>query len=249
MFYRSLPLNKKLKFYFAYLEAGEELGEGPLFGPSGELRAEPPLMEALDRRLRFSCVDARIFRRREGGFERLAQRPSRLQRRRRRRQLLEAFGEAELPIVDILFREGRFGETNFDALLATWWVIGLDFSEPPTDGVFCLAGDPWGETEDLTARLAWFRRVRPAMESRLRDVFSLAHVPDVGEEEDGPEGEPVEPLDPSPSGMVMTVDECSARLEEIELPITQYDPQERTWDELYAGRQKTGEAEQIMVRT
>lgn len=249
MFYRSLPLNKKLKFYFAYLEAEEGLGEGPLFGPSGELRAGLPLMEALDRRLRFSCVDARIFRRREGGFERLGSRPSSHQRRRRQRDLLEAFGEAELPIVDILFREGRFGAANFDALLSRWWVIGLDLSETPTDGVLCLVGDPWGEAEDRTARLVRFRRVRPAMESRLRDVFSLAHVPDVGEEEDGPEGEPVEPLDPSPSGMVMTVDECSARLEEIELPITQYDPQERTWDELYADRQKTGEAEQIMVRT
>jgi hypothetical protein len=86
------------------------------------------------------------------------------------------------------------------------------------------------------------------MEARLRDIFSLAHVPDVGEEDDGPEGEPVEPLDPSPSGMVMTVDAYSARLEDIEPPITQYDSRDRTWDELYAGRKKTGAAEQIMVR-
>ncbi|MFK0299534.1 hypothetical protein ACIQTU_09970 [Brevundimonas sp. NPDC090276] len=150
--------------------------------------------------------------------------------------------------MDILFREGRFGEVSFEALLSRWFVVGLDFSRPPTDGILCLVGDSWGEAEDQTARLAWFKSADPATESRLRDVFSLAHVPDVGEEDDGPEGGAVEPLDPSPSGMVMTVDECSARLEEIELPITQYDPQERTWDELYAGRQKTGEAEQIMVR-
>lgn len=249
MFYRSLPPGKKPICYFAYLEAGEELGDGPLFGPSGELMAGPPSMEALNRRLRFSCVDARQFLRRERRFERLGSRPSSHQRRRRQRDLLEAFGEAELPIVDILFREGRFGAANFDALLSRWWVIGLDLSETPTDGVLCLVGDPWGEAEDRTARLVRFRRVRRAMESRLRDIFSLAHVSDVGEEDDGPEGEPVEPLDPSPSGMVMTVDECSARLEEIELPVAQDDAQSRAWDELYAGRQKTAAAEQIMART
>lgn len=200
---------------WGYLESVDAISGDTLFGPSGDpLARTEPLIE-LDRRLRFSCVDAEKFVDAQGRIELIGNRPTRAQRMRRKADLLREFGEASLPVVDVYFRTGRHRSRLFRTRLSRWFRLAVDEGAAPTDDVVVVVGDPAGDGEDTIARLELLT-IAGWAEERLRNVFSLAHVADVGRDDD-PEGEPpITPFDPPPKGSVLVVDAKSARLETIE---------------------------------
>lgn len=116
------------------------------------------------------------------------------ERRSRKAQLLKAFGGASLPLIDI-FVEKEDDELPFLRAALTpgsWYWIGVRRRQGKDDRLPVYLGTPEDGPDRLSPRsLQYLEAVPPYFEFRLRDIFSLAHVLDVGEEEDfGGEGAP-----------------------------------------------------------
>jgi len=115
------------------------------------------------------------------------------QRQRRRGQLVEMFGDTTLPLFDLYA-----DETSEDLLFlrgtltpGSWYWIGVRERTREDDRLPVFVG----ATELVPSlyqpgSLEFIDRIPPYLEYRLRDIFSLAHISDVGFEEDGGEAAP-----------------------------------------------------------
>ncbi|MBF0851645.1 hypothetical protein HKD27_12070 [Gluconobacter sp. R75690] len=119
------------------------------------------------------------------------------QRRRRKNHLNELFGVTTLPIVDIyLGSEDAFLQYSRDNINpGAWYFVGVgqpsDIGIPVFIGAAELPSDLY-----IDGSLLLFMDIIPGVESRLRDIFSLVHIPDADFGEDT--GGSTEPLPPEP---------------------------------------------------
>lgn len=140
-------------------------------------------------RLQFSAVPAAKFLELSPGIGGPPARPNNAWRARRRDQLLELF--AKLPV----YRIEIYTPTDAPQGLQTAFRLGgwfrLDISSTislvdPAAGLLSRLGE-----DTITATsLARLRRVSPEFRDRLRRVFSLDHLGDLGSDEPGGGGEP-----------------------------------------------------------
>jgi hypothetical protein len=180
--------------YFVFLEEGSAVRAAGLMGP-GETPISLAEMGERPWRFRSSGIAA-------GNFLRAAPRVHALGpegvtpagRRSRRAQLLEAFKEAPLPLIDFFIKEGD-EELPFLRSLMTpgsWYWIGVRPRGTSDDRLPVYLGSPETGADLRSPRsLQFLEAVPPFFEYRLRDIFSLAHILDAGEEEGfGGEGTP-----------------------------------------------------------
>lgn len=192
---------------YAFLEGGEPIDPDRLIGPSGFPVQRPPL-PGCAHRFRFSTIGVSDFERHRGQVDRIDDNPDRAARNRRRRQLQEAFGDVPMPVIDVYAPPLT---DLIDALQASpsgWYFMVARPGEPDGDELLAIIGDAEAGEEDVVARL---QLLGPAFEqARLREIFSLAHVADVGDDDEDGGGEP-EPLpDPPPGAPVLVVEQLAA---------------------------------------
>ena len=95
------------------------------------------------------------------------------------RQLRENFGEADLPVIDLLISSPP--PWNFKFRVGTWWVVGSSRSPRAFRGISLFlteTTDPRQESEIWRQQLTILGRVPRYWLHRLRDIFSLVHVAD-----------------------------------------------------------------------
>lgn len=186
--------------YLAYLEEmvtmyPYTLVEAPGLG---ELRPRPAILKRKFVRARFSGIRAALFNdmreivgpARDGVLS-----PD--QRDRRRAELQEAFKRFSIPVIDLFWsaydpqaRRRRYKTMR----LHHWFELNLTRGNAETAGepVFMGEPDPTRPAEPAfeAGQLVGLRALTPREEEPLRDIFSLAHIPDANldEDPDGPSG-------------------------------------------------------------
>lgn len=192
------------EYYVFVEEAGPANPEG-LMGPDENPIDKNVFVEELSHRswrIRASGIDAAKFRQSADTFEELDHdNVTDGERRRRRDQLNEVFGEQPLPIFD-LYLGPKDADYQYlrDILVpgAWYWVVVRqwspgEFALPIFVGAPELPGGLY-----MPGALELVDAVPLPIEYRLRDIFSLVHISDAEfGEETGGEGEP---LPPEPDG-------------------------------------------------
>lgn len=159
-----------------------------------------PHSDVLDRR----CFRATFSGFRRGLFSKFEEhvRPSELSElagvdaEERRAGLVRAFEGLPVPIVQVFWSEhGRWPSPSRKLLVNRWFELSIyrPFEEAGEFPVYLGEPDPVETVEELTeGQLVNWRRVDPRLEARLRDVFSLKHLPsaDIGPADEGPAGPP-----------------------------------------------------------
>lgn len=205
--------------YFVFAEEGSAVSPEGLLGPDGSPidfpnRGEKPW------RFRFAgiALDKFLFAARR--VDLLG--PDDIEvdnRHKRRSQLLDAFGNAPLPLIDILVEHDNPELAFLRSALTpgSWHWIGVRRRRSSDNRLAVYIGAPDVGPDPLAiGALQFLEAVPPYFEYQLRDIFSLAHILDAGEEEDlGGEGAPP-PVKPRDDGV------------ETELPL--YSPQDRARD-------------------
>lgn len=107
-----------------------------------------------------------------------------------------------MPVIDVFASASHPLVPDLAASPAGWYQIVVQEGFPEGDDLFALIGDPDRAEDDLVARLMGLNPAGVAL-PRLRDIFSLAHVGDIGDDEDG--GEPEPTPEPPPSGGLFVV--------------------------------------------
>lgn len=112
------------------------------------------------------------------------------QRRRRREQLIEGLSPVELPIFDIYVDDNDedvpFLRSSF--VPGAWYWIGVQQRFEGDGALIVFVGaEELAPGPYLPGSLAFLEAVPPYLEYRLRDIFSLVHIPDLGLEEAGGE--------------------------------------------------------------
>ncbi len=192
----------RLRFY-GFLEARDQALSAFMTGPSGALvPADSPARRDGDAiRLRFSVVRWRDFARMRA---RIVPIPltgaGRDQRQVRRAALNEEFGRMDLSGVDLFISPNspRSAVVLEGAELGGWYALGLKRAPAENDPPALLGNIDLGGG-DQTLWLSILARPTAGDLARLTDIFSLAHVADLGRDED-PDGEPtpIIPMPPSP---------------------------------------------------
>jgi len=180
--------------HFVFVEEAVSVAPDGLLRPDGEPISPKLVFGKRPWRFRSSGIQTRKFLDVVDQFDLLDHdKITDEQRRRRRGQLVEAFGGTPLPLFDLYA-----DETSEDLLflrgsltLGSWYWIGvrertLDDDRLP---VFVGAAElPPGPYQP--GSLEFIDRIPPYLEYRLRDIFSLAHISDAGFEEAGGESAP-----------------------------------------------------------
>lgn len=188
------------EYYVFVEEAGPANPEG-LMGPDEKPIDKNVFIENLsDRswRVRASGIEAAKFRQSADTFEELDHdNVTDGERRRRRDQLNEVFGEQPLPIFD-LYMGSKDADYHYlrDILVpgAWYWMVVRtrspgEFALPIFVGAPELPGGPY-----MPGTLELVEAAPLSIEYRLRDIFSLIHISDAElEEGTGGEGEPPSP--------------------------------------------------------
>jgi hypothetical protein len=116
------------------------------------------------------------------------------ERRSRKSQLLKSFEGSRFPLIDIFIKEEDHELPFLRSALTpgSWYWIGVRKRRAPDDRLPVFLGAPEFGADPLSPRaLQFLEAVPPFFEYRLRDIFSLAHILDAGEEEGfGGEGAP-----------------------------------------------------------
>jgi hypothetical protein len=129
-------------------------------------------------------------------------------RHSRKAQLLAAFGEIGLPVIDVLVGSKDKDLPFLRSVLrpGSWYWIGVRSRVPRDRRLSVYVGSPeLGADRVSSGALQFLESVPPYFEYRLRDIFSLAHILDAGEEEGfGGEGAPPPdgPLKREPARMI-----------------------------------------------
>lgn len=213
-------------WFFAFLESVDPVrSEGPLEGPAGALHTRPAGGGGDDWvALRFSAIDAQAFDERTREFDdldpgRAAELP---QRSRRRQQLQGLFESVRLPAIHMDSRRQMWGEA-WDMLVPGRWFVLAATPIPRLDAEpYILVADSEAGDDDAPWSLLALLSADERLVRRLRNVFSLAHIGDLGEGGDDDGG--TEPLTPAPEGgldLVIEADDAE-RSEDLEAHVTDY---------------------------
>jgi hypothetical protein len=190
--------------YFIFVEESASLNGTDTDTPEGgKFEPVPPKVQGSSHRLRASGVDARDFLRRSRDFEDLPQGPIEpRQRATRLDQLGQYFAENPVHRFDIYLQpEDEEARSIRHVLTATSWnliILGAGKAAMRRPVVHASTAD-WPDTYKLQG-LRRILRIPPAVEMRLRDIFSLNHVgdADLGDEgigeTSGPFPPPVKPI-------------------------------------------------------
>lgn len=212
-------------FRYAFLEGGEAVDLAALTGPSGFPFSAPASLQ-VERRFRFSTIAAGSFDALEAGVPPLGPNPDRRAREQRRRALQEVFGAIPMPVFDVFAPPGHALIPDLESSPSGWFQMVVQPGPAQEDELFALMGDPDDGGEDIVCRVM---SIFPANHARprLRDVFSLAHIGDLGDDEDGGEPEPT-PEPPPGGGSVLVVGQQGVRwtTQDIEVvkQVTEWDP-------------------------
>lgn len=164
-------------WYFAFVEDVSLISTGrSAYGPNGSHLLGPRSSGSL-RHVRFSAILCEDFFDSSRHIDELGSDAVPLNLRlRRREQLREHLGNTPLPILDLLSSRANW---RFQPPLGTWWLVGLASGEDSQELSLFVTDDRGGERPETTrATLRGISFVPAAWERRLRDVFSLAHIPD-----------------------------------------------------------------------
>lgn len=188
------------EYYVFVEEVGPANPEG-MMRPDEKPFDENIMVEELsDRswRIRASGIDAAKFRESAGAFEELDHdNVTDGERRRRKDQLNEVFGEQPLPIFDLYLGPKDADYQYLRGILvpgAWYWVVVRKWS-PEEDALPIFVGAPeLPDSPYMPGALGYVDAVPLPFEYRLRDIFSLVHISDAEfGEETGGEGEPLPP--------------------------------------------------------
>lgn len=164
-------------WYFAFVEDVSLISAGrSAYGPNGSHLLGPWSSGSM-RHVRFSAILCEDFFDSASHIDELGSDAVPLELRRRRgEQLREHLSDTPLPIFDLLSSRADW---RFQPPLGTWWLVGLAPGEASQELVLFVTDDRGGERLDPTrATLLGISVVPAAWGRRLRDVFSLAHIPD-----------------------------------------------------------------------
>ena len=128
------------------------------------------------------------------------------QRARRRDTLTELFGEVPIPVIDLYLSQHNPHLRLMRRALqpATWHLLRVRESDPAQTEMPVFVGEPEPGrpgVELAGGALADMFPIQPWIEDRLRDIFSLRHLPDAdltGEDDGGLA--PAQPPDRPPPG-------------------------------------------------
>jgi hypothetical protein len=153
-------------------------------GPDGLLLERHPVFEDGPARFRLSGVEVDRIHAALDTFEPLRSAAiNDEQRARRRRALLEMFAMAAVPTIDFYIWRHDPRSTRLMRTLvpATWHVLRLDEMDPAGAEIPIYLGEPDAARPApaiVGGALVDLFPVEPWLEDRLRDIFSLNHLPD-----------------------------------------------------------------------
>lgn len=173
--------DRERETYFVYIEEAHVLTQpdgARLDGPLGESVRRP---DETHTRIRTAGVRALPFVDLMHVVTPLGAEISRVERERRGAELRELLRELPVVLIDLLLSR-YWADQPWAQLLApgTWHVLGVSYGSHRPDSVQVLVGDPDGarDTESRPASAEFMLPPIPELELRLRDIFSLKHVPD-----------------------------------------------------------------------
>jgi hypothetical protein len=186
--------------YFIFVEEAALVAAEDLLAPDGLAIASDVILGERLWRFRASGVASGQFLDVMGGFEPLDHDTvTDDQRVQRRNQLVEAFGRRPLPLFDLYVMNGHDELPFLQAMLVpgTWYFITVDRRADADERLAIFVGAPDLDPGPYApGSLDLLEAVPPFIEYRLRDVFSLVHVPDAGMERTGGATPPHSPDDP-----------------------------------------------------
>jgi len=194
-----------IRAYYLFVEHVSSISNFEHFdAPNGyPLKVRDAKFERPQTRFRASGVGAVDFTRREESFTGdLSRRSIKKQRAARRGQLEVYFQSSPVRLFDFYVDSAdREAQAIAATLLPTsWHLIVLDQDPTPLPGrqVFHCSTQRATEEDYDSDRLRWIMPVRPAIERRLRDIFSLNHIGDADLGAGGTEPTPGRPPPPEP---------------------------------------------------
>lgn len=183
--------------YFVFVEAAEQVDAERAVAPDGGEIANGTVPGGRPWRFRSSGIRSRSFLVAMDRIEPLDHDDvTDSQRELRRAQLVELFGEAPLPLLDLYVEEKRPELAFLRAVLVpgAWYFMAVSQQEPADDRLAIFVGAPeLARGPYSPGSLEFLEAVPPYVEYRLRDIFSLVHVRDAGLEEEGGETTPPPP--------------------------------------------------------
>lgn len=191
---REIPKISEADYYFIYIEEAAPVSMNSLIRPDGKPLEKESLSGENLWRFRASGLETHRFLQVMERFEPLDHDSiTDNQRSRRRALLVDAFGNMPLPLLDLYVSRNDENLPFLRAALtpASWYWIAVvqRVEDDPRLPIFVgapeLAAGPY-----LPGSLELIDSVPPYIEYRLRDIFSLAHVPDAGFEAIGGEPSP-----------------------------------------------------------
>lgn len=188
------------EYYVFVEEVGPANPEG-MMGPDEKPFDKNIMVEELsDRswRIRASGIDAAKFRESADTFEELDHdNVTDGERRRRKDQLNEVFGEQPLPILDLYLgaKDTDYQYLRDILVPGAWYWVAVRKRSPGEDALPIFVGAPeLPGGPYMPGALEFVDAVPLPIEYRLRDIFSLVHISDAEfGEETGGEGEPLPP--------------------------------------------------------
>lgn len=196
--------------YFAFVDDVAPMSNAvPIDAPDGGiLKTANPVLEQRPVRFRMSGIEVRHFLETMGEFEELDEAQITLaQRQQRREQLIAFYDGAAVPVIDVYAspKQEAFDLMRRTLVPSSWhYVIFRQGGEAVADQPVFL-GEPYAQypREFAPGELQALLRVPWNIEARLRDVFSLNHVPDAEIDErdiDDGSAAPTPPPDDDPTG-------------------------------------------------
>lgn len=179
--------------YFIFVEEGGAIRSEGLLGP-GETIISVEAMGERPWRFRSTGINVRAFL--DAQFLITPIDPTEVsaaERRARKTQLIETFKDP-FPLIDIFVAKDNDELPFLRATLTpgSWYWIGVRRRVAKDDRLPVYMGAPEIGADPLSPQaLQYLEAVPPYLEYRLRDIFSLAHIHDAGEDEGfGGEGAP-----------------------------------------------------------
>ena len=193
--------------YYIFVEEAGALSEGSAIdAPNGDtlkLDVHSVFSSSLFR-FRTSGIQVADFHGVENAFEELD--PNDItfaQRKRRKKDLQENLANVSLPVLDIYIPSDHADLRTLRTMLVpgSWHILGISGSPLlRTECPVLVGSSQIAEGDQTLFYLAYAGALPPYVEVRLRDIFSLAHIPDARFDEEGREEGGILPPDEPPDG-------------------------------------------------
>lgn len=175
--YDALTEASAARLYFAFVEdTGQIRGRRSAFGPNGRVLMSTeevgPLLQ-----IRFSAILCEHLFEGEDRIDSAGSTPpADSWRQNRLEQLREQFGRTPIPVIDLVAPL----RWRLRADVGTWWVMGVGSTQRAWESAsLFFSGEQEAELEqEQPASLEILTPVPPYWGVRLRDIFSLEHIPD-----------------------------------------------------------------------